>query len=214
MKVVITMHKCPMDMFSYTINPEYNYHINNISSENGYSMQEVDLMNEMRRLWQEHIAWTRMTIISMVENLPDTDLVTIRLLRNPSDFAMLLRTLYGNEVALKFEELFKEHLIIAADLVKAAIAGDKEAVTDIDKRWHENADEIAEFLASINPYWSEEMWKEMLHEHLALTKSEVTDRINKYYAADIIVYDLIQTQALKMADVMAEGIIRQFPDKF
>lgn len=214
MKVVTTLHKLPIQMFSYTIKPEYSYSINNLPNETGYSMQEVDLMNEMRRLWQEHIAWTRMTIISMVENLPDTDVVTNRLLRNPTDFAMLLRTLYGNEVALNFENLLKEHLIIAADLVKAAKAGDKKSAADIEDKWYKNADEIATFLAGINPFWSEQIWKEMMQEHLALTKSEATDRINKFYAADIIVFDQIETQAMKMADVMSEGIIRQFPDKF
>jgi len=192
----------------------HHYNIQSISNDTEYSRQEIDIMNEMRRLWEEHITWTRMTIISMVENLADVDLVTKRLLRNPSDFATLLKALYGDEVASKFEGLFTNHLVIAAQLVKASMSGDKTAALDAERRWYANADEIAAFLASINPYWSEKIWKEMMYEHLALTKSEVVNRINKYYAADILVYDKIQTQALKMADIMSEGILRQFPNKF
>ena len=191
-----------------------HYTIQSISSDTEYNRQQVDLMNEMRRLWEEHIAWTRMTIISMVENLADVDLVTKRLLKNPSDFAALLKSFYGDEIASKFEELFTNHLVIAAELVKASIAGDKLAASEAERKWYANADEIAAFLASINPYWSEKMWKEMMYEHLALTKSEVVDRINKYYAADILVFDKIETQALKMADIMSEGILRQFPNRF
>jgi len=256
MKEVIIMHQCPLDMFSYTVEPgdsmeriagRFNSSINlismgnsginsdnlsvgqvicipswspnyyysqSIAGETQYSRQEVELMNEIRKLWEEHIIWTRMTIMSIVENAPDEDLVTKRLLRNPSDFAMLLKALYGEEIASKFEKLFTQHLVIAAQLVKAAKSGDKIATADAEQRWYANADEIAAFLASINPYWTEKMWKEMLYEHLALTKEEAINRINQSYAADILVFDKIQNQALKMADIMSEGIIHQFPDKF
>ena len=192
----------------------HHYNIQSVPNDRQYTRQEVDLMNELRRLWEDHITWTRMTIISMVENLADVDLVTKRLLQNPTDFATLLRALYGDEIASKFEELFTSHLTIAAELVKAAMSNDKTAVSDAERRWYANADEIATFLASINPYWSEKMWKEMMYEHLALTKAEAVDRINKYYAADILVFDKIHTQAVKMADIMSEGILRQFPNRF
>ena len=110
--------------------------------------------------------------------------------------------------------MFTNHLVIAAKFVKAAKAQDKNAMSEAEKKWYANADEIAVFLADINPYWTEKMWKEMMYEHLALTKDEAVDRINKYYAADILVFDKIHTQALKMADIMSEGILRQFPNRF
>lgn len=179
-----------------------------------YSQSEVNLINKMRELWEEHVAWTRMTIISMAANLPDTALVTNRLIRNPSDFAVVLRPLYGNEIASKFENLFKSHLVIAAELIKAAKADDIKTATDAEKRWYANADEISAFLTSINPNWSEQEWRSMMYQHLALTKSEAVERLNKNYAADIKLYDQIQSQALKMADMMSEGIIKQFPNRF
>ena len=54
----------------------------------------------------------------------------------------------------------------------------------------------------------------MLHEHLALTKSEAVDMLTKNYAKGISVFDAIEKQALEMADFMTEGIIKQFPNKF
>lgn len=54
----------------------------------------------------------------------------------------------------------------------------------------------------------------MLHEHLALTKSEAVARLNQDYASDIAFYDQIEKQALMMADAMTEGIVQQFPDIF
>lgn len=190
------------------------YNIQSISSETQYTRLEVNLMNQMRKLWDDNILWTRMAIISIVEKTPDEVLVTKRLLRNPSSFTTILKVFYGDEIASKFEVLFTNHLLLALEFVKAAMSGDKLATLEAERRWYANADELAAFLASINPYWPEKIWKEMLYEHIALTKDESIDRINKYYAADILIYDKIQTQVMKMADIMSEGIIRQFPDKF
>ncbi len=178
------------------------------------SKSEVCLTNALRMLWEQHIAWTRMAIISIITSSPDVDIVTERLLRNPIDFERALKSFYGNRIASKFSHLFKSHLVIAAQLVKAAKAGDKEASANAEKRWYANANEIAAFLASINPYWSQEDWKTMLHEHLALTKSEAINILISNYAEGITVYDKIEEQALKMADVMAKGIVKQFPENF
>lgn len=180
----------------------------------GVSKAEVDLKSNMRMLWEQHVAWTRMTIISIAANLADEELVTKRLLRNPSDFEALLRPLYGDEKAAQSARLFTDHLVIAAQLVKAAKAGDSKAAAEAEQRWYANADEIAAFLNRINPFLSEEAFRTMLHEHLALTKSEAVARLNQDYASDIAFYDQIEKQALMMADAMTEGIVQQFPDIF
>lgn len=178
------------------------------------SKSELDLTNALRMLWEQHVAWTRMTIISIIAGLPDVGLVTNRLLRNPIDFEKALTLFYGDRIASKFRDLFKEHLVIAAELVKAAKAGNKEAAANAEKRWYANADEIAIFLGRINPYWSQDDWKAMLHEHLVLTKSEAVDILTANYAEGIKIYDEIEKQALKMADMIAKGIVKQFPWKF
>lgn len=178
------------------------------------SRSQVRLNNHLRLLWEQHVVWTRLTIISIVFSLPDVDLVTNRLLRNPKDFEALLRPLYGDRVASRFADLFTSHLVIAAELVNAAKAGDTRAAAEAEKRWYANADQIAAFLGSINPYWSVQQWKTMLHEHLALTKSEAVNMINGNYAESITLFDQIEKQALEMADVMTHGIIQQFPNYF
>jgi hypothetical protein len=162
-------------------------------------------------LWEQHVTWTRLTIISIVEGLQDVDVVTARLLRNPKDFARMLEPFYGQRTASMFADLFTSHLVIAAELVTAAKAGESQAAADAERRWYVNADQIAEFLGTINPHWSQAEWRSMLHEHLALTKSEAVDVITKDFAAGVEVYDKIERQALAMADVMTQGIVRQFP---
>jgi hypothetical protein len=79
--------------------------------------------------------------------------------------------------------------------------------------WTQNADDIAAFLSKANPNWPEADLKAMLHEHLALTTDEVVGRLKKDWAADIAAYDKGHMHILKLADALAEGIAKQFPDK-
>ncbi|MDD4842908.1 MAG: acetylglutamate kinase [Anaerotignum sp.] len=154
--------------------------------------------------------WTRSFIISTALNLGDLDYVTNRLLRNPADFADVLRPLYGNEIALRFENLFTDHLLIAANLVNAAKAGDTKMVDEERKKWYANADDISRFLSEINPYWSKRNWQTMLYEHLQMTEKEAVQILTEQYEESIAEYDSIEKQALKMGDDMAYGIIKQF----
>ncbi|MGI6728179.1 MAG: hypothetical protein ACOX4P_06500 [Anaerovoracaceae bacterium] len=49
--------------------------------------KQIKIMNTLRKLWEQHVMWTRSFIISTIEGLSDLDPVTKRLLQNPTDFA-------------------------------------------------------------------------------------------------------------------------------
>ena len=175
---------------------------------------QVELLNTLRRLWIEHVLWTRMFIQSTLNSSGDVEEVTNRLLQNPSDFATVLIPIYGETNARRFEEFFRDHLLIAAALVNAAKAGDMAAYNEQRTRWYENADDIANFLAEINPHWSERDWQSMLYDHLYMTEVEAMQIAGRDYAESIQQFDNIQREALQMADEMARGIIAQFPARF
>ncbi len=175
---------------------------------NRYTHQQICLMNRIRQLWGQHVYWTRFFIISTAAELDDLEPVTKRLLQNPKDFARLFTPIYGMKAAGQFEALFTQHLLIAAELVNAAKNGQADKVNLARKKWYKNADEIAEFLSSINPCWSESKWKDMLYSHLEMTEKEATLRLQGNYAADIQAFDEIESQGFKMADYMFCGIIK------
>lgn len=179
-----------------------------------YSEEYLELNNALRSLWEQHVEWTRMTIISMVNNLNDVEFVTNRLLRNPVDFEAFLEPLYGEEDATRFKELLTEHLVIAAELLTALIENDCEAVKDTEQRWYANANVIATFLNSINPYLQKDEFLQMFQEHLTLTECEMVHQLAGNYAKGIAIYDLLEEQALMMADTMIYAIAKQFPDNF
>ncbi|HVI41059.1 MAG TPA: hypothetical protein VM577_10385 [Anaerovoracaceae bacterium] len=188
-------------MFDMTGN-NWKYHAANYG--------QMNLMNELRKLWEEHVVWTRLFIISAIAELPDLETTTKRLLRNPSDFANVLEIFYGRQKADTFRSLLEEHLKIGAAIVDNAKQQNSKAVDQYTKLWYSNADRIAAFLAGINPCWDEDEWKNLLHDHLRMTADEVTARLTGEFIKDSIIFDMIEEQALAMADVMAAGMIKQF----
>jgi hypothetical protein len=196
------------DLRDYTDIRDYR---NNRGKKNNSCTQKINLDNAFRELWEQHIMWTRSFLVSNIKSLDDLKYVTSRLLRNPSDFAKILKIYYGKDNALKFQRLLEEHLMLAADLVNQVKAGNMEAAKETETKWYANADSIASFLASLNLFWSKQEWQKLLYAHLNLLKQEVADIIGDIYPAAIDIYDQIEDDALEMADYMAAGISNQFP---
>ena len=168
----------------------------------------------MRKLWEDHISWTRLFIVSALSDLPDKGPTTDRLLRNQVDIGNAIKPFYGDAAGNKLSALLKDHILIAADIVTAAKAGQAAQVESSKARWVANADEIAAFLSGANPrHWPAAEMKAMMREHLDLTTAELMARLNRDWAGDVTAYEKIHAQILKMADMLANGIARQHPGK-
>lgn len=178
------------------------------------SNPSVELRTAMRKLWEDHVTWTRNVILCLVDDLPGTDQAVARLLRNQDDIGNAIKPYYGDAAGNKLGELLHEHINVSADVVKAAKASDNTALDAANKKWFANADEISEFLSNANPNWKLEDMKTMMHDHLKLTTDEALARIKKDYDADITAYDKVHDEILLMSDMLTEGIVKQFPDKF
>jgi hypothetical protein len=169
---------------------------------------------EMRKLWEDHIVYTRNYVISATSNLPDAQPVLDRLLRNQDDIGNAIAPYYGADAAKKLSTLLREHITIAGAVVKAAMAGDQTTLKAQQDKWSANGKSIAVFLSGANPNWKQADLEQMMQMHLDLLTKQVTARINKDWAADIKAYDDGTDHILKMADALSDGIEKQFPDKF
>jgi hypothetical protein len=171
--------------------------------------------DDMRMLWEDHVVWTRMAVIGILDETPDTGASVARLLQNQVDIGNAIKPFYGEAAGDQLSALLTDHILIAADLLVAARDGDAAGFADADARWTQNADDIAAFLAGANPAnWPEAEMRTMMREHLALTTNEAVARLNQDWEADVAAYDAIHHQILHMADMLSDGIIAQFPAAF
>jgi hypothetical protein len=169
---------------------------------------------EMRKLWEDHITYTRNYIISALADVPDADAVSKRLLKNQDEIGDAIKPYYGEDAGKKLSGLLRDHILIATEVVKAAKADQKDQLADAQKKWSANGKDIAAFLSGANPNWPKQSLEDMLQKHLDLTTGEVVGRLKQDWEGDIRSYDEGHVHMLMFADTLTDGIAKQFPDMF
>jgi hypothetical protein len=179
------------------------------------SSAAVDFQMQMRKLWEDHITWTRLYIVSAAADLPDRELTAQRLLRNQADIGDAAKPFYGDVAGDELTTLLQEHITGAAALLDAAKSGDQAAVETASADWYANAEAIAAFLAAANPdHWPQDDLRAEMRMHLDHTLDEATARLTGDFAADIAAYDAVHDHILAFADRLIDGIVAQFPERF
>jgi len=169
----------------------------------------------MRKLWEDHITWTRLFIVSASSDLPDKGATLNRLLQNQVDIGNAIKSFYGDAAGDRLTALLKDHIAIAGEVLVAAKGGQTAQLENATKRWYANADDIAAFLSGANAKaWPLEDAKAMMKEHLDLTTAEVVAHLKGEWEKDVASYDKVHEAILKMADMLSSGIISQFPKRF
>jgi hypothetical protein len=179
------------------------------------TQKEVALRQDMRRLWEDHIVWTRLAVISLTTDAPDTEATVGRLLRNQTDIGDAVKPFYGDAAGNALTAELRKHILIAAEVIAAAQAGDAAKLTDAQARWAANGEDIAALLHSVNPeHWKLDALKAELRTHLQLTSDEVVARLQGRWEDDVATYDKVHDHALHLADLLSQGLIEQFPKRF
>jgi hypothetical protein len=177
--------------------------------------QRLAFHDGMRKLWEDHITWTRLAIVSFAADLPDFDRTAARLLRNQTDIGNAVKPYYGRRAGNRLTALLMEHINGAVALLQAAKAGDNAAFSLAKDAWYRNGRQIARFLSRANPrFLPFAKIRRLMKGHLDETLAEAAHRLGGEFAADIRDYDHIHHHILRMADAISGGIIKQFPRRF
>lgn len=177
--------------------------------------KQLAFHDAMRKLWEDHVMWTRLAIVSFVSDLPDLQPTEARLLKNQEDIGNAIKPYYGRKAGARLTSLLEQHILGAVNLLAAAKAGDQAGVAKASSAWNENGRQIADFLHSANPHnWPREEMRSMMQTHLDQTLEEGVDRLGGNHAAEVRDYDAIQAHILAMADMLSGGIVKQFPARF
>jgi hypothetical protein len=185
-----------------------------VNSAAAQTSSAADLRAAMRKLWEDHISWTRVYIIDALANLPDVNAAARRLLKNQDDIGGAIVPYYGAAAGSQLTSLLKQHIMIATEVLRAAKANDDTRVAAQQKLWSANGDQIAALLAGANPNWNRATLRDSLQKHLDFTTTEVVSRLHGDWAADIAAYDANHDHMLMFSDMLTHGIVRQFPAKF
>ena len=168
---------------------------------------------DMRALWEDHIAWTRLFIVSAVDDLADVDVTAARLLRNQKEIGDAIKPFLGDAAGNRLTKLLDEHILVAADLLTAAKKGDDAGVAQASEAWYRNGDAVADFLAGAGVGAKADL-RTMMHKHLDTTLDEALARLSGDYESEIAAYDEVRSHIQHMSDALADGVIAGVPDMF
>jgi len=175
----------------------------------------VTFQDAMRKLWEDHITWTRLVIVSVANGLPDTQTTVTRLLQNQVDIANAIKPFYGEAAGNQLASLLHDHITIAAEILTDAKASNSTALNDAITRWYANANQIASFLNAANPKnWPLATMQQMMKTHLDLTLKEAVAYLQADYQGSVNAYEQVHLEILQMADMLSTGIIAQFHSMF
>ena len=177
--------------------------------------RQIAFRNSMRVLWEEHVAWTRLAIVSFNGGLADLSATEARLLRNQVDIGNAVKPFYGRAAGNQLTGLLRQHILIAVDILADVKAGHQHTLKGDLRRWYANANQISAFLHRANPHnWPLHALRAMMHRHLKLTTDEAVAELSGKYPASVAAYDRVEHEILGMADMLSTGIIKQFPGRF
>src|SRR5690242_17471909 len=74
------------------------------------AISPLDFQNAMRKLWEDHITWTRLAIIAILDDRPEKDATVQRLLQNQVDIGNAVKPFYGEAAGNQLTALLHEHI--------------------------------------------------------------------------------------------------------
>jgi hypothetical protein len=176
---------------------------------------QVAFHDAMRKLWEDHVTWTRLAIVTFVDGSAGFPATAARLLQNQADIGDAIKPFYGDAAGARLTALLHDHITIAVEILQAAKAGDTDAFNEANARWYANANDIADFLSAANPrFWPNDMMRADMKTHLDQTLTEAAHELAGDYAASVADYEDVHLHILAMADVLSSGLIGQFPSHF
>ncbi|MBS1579185.1 MAG: hypothetical protein JST29_06045 [Bacteroidetes bacterium] len=173
-----------------------------------------ELNKAMRELWSAHMYWTLITVDAFYNDPKGLNAKLTRLLQNQKDIGAAIVPYYGQAAGDKLAKLLSEHIQGAVPVLTAAKSGDKAALDKAVKDWYANAKEIADFLASANPNWPAKVTEGALEMHITHTIAYSVAILKGNYSQSFGGFEEALHHMLSLADILTDGIAKQFPDKF
>lgn len=175
----------------------------------------LELNRAMRDLWYAHMYWTLISVDAYYNDPRGLNAKLNRLLQNQKDIGAAIVPYYGQPAGDQLAKLLTEHITLAVPVLKAAKENDKAALDKAVKDWYANAKEIGRFLASANPKnWNARETQAALEMHITQTIAYSVSILKGEYSQSFGGFEQAMRHMVMLADLLTEGIAKQFPEKF
>ncbi len=183
-------------------------------AQSTYNAKTLELRTGMRFLWAQHMEWTYAAVTAYYTTTRDYEAAANRLLQNQDDIGNAIKAFYGDEAGDALAKLLREHIVAVVEVMTAAKRIDHKGLDEAINGAYANAQEIGDFLATANKYWSRDFARDMLKTHIDQTLVYATFIQQEEFAEGINAYGQAEEHMMMLADALSDGLIAAFPDMF
>ena len=164
--------------------------------------------DSIQKLWIDYFVWVREYLYELIRHRTNLSYFENRIIRNISDFSLFLTSFYGEDSAKQFEDLLMQHFRLISEF--GATIHSEQDYRPLSDIYYANANDIARFLAGLNPNWDEGTWQELLRRQFYLEQYLIYLLHTEAYAEYISQYDDMYASIQQIISYMTDGIAAQF----
>ena len=169
----------------------------------------------LRDLWLGHIFWVRNVVEArLANNAAAVKTAEQQVVDNAKAIAGAIEPYYGKPASEKLFGLLAGHWGAIRAYLDATQAGDKSAQDAAFDKLVGNASEISTFLGGANPHLPVETLRGLLTAHGAHHVDQIQQLKAGEYDQKARTWAAMKDHIYVIADALANGIAKQFPDKF
>ena len=176
----------------------------------------VELRLAFRDLWVDHIYWVRN--VALMTKLGETAAAKVaeeQTLENAQNIANVIIPFYGKEAANNMYGLLVGHYAATKEYMNTVFNDKKEEEAAALKKMNKNAAELSAFLNSANPEnWPRGALLSALIAHMGHHMDQINAINAKDFSAEAKNWEAMMKEIYAVADTLAEGIVKQFPQEF
>ncbi len=172
---------------------------------------QFNAINQFRFNWSLFTIWMGDYTNARVLNSPGLPAIADRLLQGvPREFYNSIKLFFGPIRAQEFSNYLSLFISTYFRYLESQINGDIEGVSAATKDLYNVIEAMANYLGSINAFWSVDIWNNLLTSYLGMTFDKATYTLAGDYDMVIQIDDRLLYQSIVMADYMAQGVIAEF----
>ena len=180
----------------------------NQNQNNYITYGQMNLINDFRTHWTEFAIWVRSFMVSTVTGFSNITSISNRLYRIPSDLGAMFEPYFGVKVSEQLQHLLLMYIVNTQSLITAENNKDQQAADAAATALYKSSDDIADFLASINPYWNKSQWQYLFNYLNELIITEVIAMLSGEYDKELDIRDRMMKHALVLGNYMASGVMQ------
>lgn len=175
----------------------------------------ADTQAALRDLWLGHVFWVRNVVDARFEgNANEAKVAEQEVVANARAIAASIEPFYGKAASDQLFGLLAGHWGAISDYLDATRTRSKTDQDAAFKQLLANGDEISAFLGGANPYLPVDTLRGLLTAHGSHHMQQIQQYQAGQFDLEAKTWAAMKDHMYVIADALAGGIAKQFPDKF